>query len=89
MTKKEKLFLAELLEMASDEFSNHTCNDMPEELLKNFTDKEKESLIKEYHEYNGDPEEIENSTSDLLLEDFDCMPDWSWMSFFAYKLKEE
>lgn len=27
MTKSQKLLLAELLELAGDEFNNHTCND--------------------------------------------------------------
>ena len=87
MTNKEKEFLSRLLEMASDEFSNHGCNDVPDDMLNIFTDTEKKSLIKEYQKYNNDPDTTEDS--ELLLEDFDCTPDWAWMSFFAQKLRDE
>jgi len=41
---------------------------------------EKEELIKEYHEWNGDPEEFDPEWLELS--------DWSTMSFMSDKLRE-
>lgn len=57
MTKKELNLLDFLVDTAADELSNNCCNDIPYELISNFTHEERVSLDKEYHEWNGDPEE--------------------------------
>jgi len=59
MTSKEKKLAADLLRIAADEFSNHSCNDIGEEVFKNWTREEKLKLSQSYHDWNGDPEEGE------------------------------
>jgi hypothetical protein len=80
LTKKEMLLIAHLLEIASDKFSNHGCNDMDEEIMNQFTSDEKDELSKQYHDWNGDPEEF---TPGLFW-----LGDDSLMSLFAAKLKK-
>lgn len=81
MTKKEKLFCAMLLDMASDEFANHCCNDLTAAMEACFTADEWDQLNREYHELNGDPEEFRKGH---------ILPyDWAWMSFMAGKLRAE
>ena len=84
MTTKERLLAAALLELASDEFSNHGCNDMDKYMLAKigFTNEEKIELARQYHEWNGDPEEFDGT-----VQEFNRMGDWTWMSFMAHKLK--
>lgn len=81
MTNKEKLFVAALLDLASDEFANHGCNDLSEELEALFTQEEWDAMNKEYHEWNGDPEEF---IPGIILS-----YDWLWMSWMAEKLRKE
>jgi hypothetical protein len=57
LTEKEKKLVADLLEMAIDVFCNHGCNDLPDEILSDWSTEERIELDKKYHEYNGDPEE--------------------------------
>ena len=83
MNKKEKLFVAKLLRMAANEFSNHGCNDLPEECEKLFTKKEWTKMMKDYHEWNGDPEEFEGGFESHML------MDWLWMDYFANILETE
>jgi hypothetical protein len=86
MTKKERMLTAALLEMAADEFGNHGCNDMDRKLLDKigFTEEEKIALGRQYHEYNGDPEEAFGT-----VKDFDWIHDYAWMGFMAHKLLRE
>lgn len=79
MIKKHKLLAAELLKLAADEFGNHGCNDF--DLPSGWSRKEKISFIKEYHKWNGDPEEFD--PNNLFIAD--CAA----MSFLAAKLKDE
>ena len=76
MTESEKTVLVELLTQASNEFSNHGCNDFD---LSKFMPNpvEREQLIKEIAVWNGTPDEK-------------IYPmDWLLMSFFAWKLRED
>ena len=79
MKPKEKILAADLLELASDEFCNHGCNDLDKSFFKNWTKEEKQTLSKEYHEWNGDPE---NDGGNIFY-----IGDSSLMSYLAYKLK--
>lgn len=79
MTENEQKLTAHLLEMASATFTNNGCNDMPECFFEGWTQEEKEALKREYHEWNGDPEEYEEGNTDL--------PDWAIMTFLAAKLE--
>lgn len=78
MTKKEKLFISILLEMSGDMFSNKACEDIPNNILNLLTDEEKDKLMKEYHEWNGDP--YEYAPGYFMKQ---CSP---WCHFFADKL---
>lgn len=86
MTKKELLLASELLKMAADEFGNHGCNDF--DLFDyGFTENECKQYAKEYHEWNGDPEEYE-----LTLEEknyhYNYESDFAVMDYMAHKLRK-
>ena len=78
MNTKEKQLAAKMLEMASDEFSNHGCNDIEDSVYEGWTLEERQHFVKEFHEWNGDPE---NFAKDWLH-----LEDSTIMSFLAYKL---
>lgn len=80
LTDKQSKFVAALLREAADEFSNHGCNDLSKEQAKMFTDKEWAELCKDFHVYNGDPEEATGKKEPHL------MMDWIWMRYFAHLL---
>lgn len=44
--------LSLLLKRASEEFSNHGCNDLPNGFFDEWTELERESLSLRYHRYN-------------------------------------
>jgi len=76
--EEQILFLAaNLLEEASNEFSNHGCNDLCESTKDEVTDEE--SLCKDMQKWNGDPE---------WPEKIEYIGDSSLMSYLAYKLKQ-
>lgn len=87
MTKKEIILTADLLNEASDEFSNHGCNDIDDEYWKDWTFEERLQLSKELHEWNGDSDEYNEKNYDIkyLIQ----FGDSELMSYFAYKLKKE
>lgn len=78
MTRKENKLASYFLELASDEFGNHGCNDVEDEVWENWTLEERQKFIKEYHEWNGDPEEYD--------ENYLHLPDFAIMSFLSHKL---
>lgn len=47
---------AKMLNLASDEFSNHGCNDLDEDTFSDLSDEEKEELRVSYKKYYGDDE---------------------------------
>jgi len=61
--------------MASDEFGNHTCND----IYENITSLIDDEIFDEIKEWNGDDE----------LEERDEIPDWMVMNFLKYKMEQE
>ena len=77
LSKKEMNLAAKMLELASDTFSNHGCNDIEENFYNELTNEEKDAFIKEYHEWNGEPDE-----------EFSDLADWTVMGFLAAKLKQ-
>lgn len=89
MTKLQKKLAAYFLELASEEFSNHGCNDIDSDaidIVLQMTNSERTKFCKEYHKYNRDDEEtdIEDAQTEMLN-----MSDWEYMSFLAYKLEQE
>ena len=80
MTPNEMKLAAEMLKIADDEFSNHGCNDVDDSVWDGWTIEERQQFVKEFHEWNGDPEEFDPNF--LHLQDF-CI-----MGFLAEKLKK-
>lgn len=83
MTDREKHLVAILLDIASNEFSNHGCNDMPENSFLNWTIEEKQALVKELYDFNGNPQDYDPHDLHMLNEDSILM------EFFASKLISE
>lgn len=78
MTDKQKLLAAKLLRLASDDFSNHGCNELDSDTFDGWTDAEKADLLFELRSCNNDPEiEVE------------YVGDSGLMDFFAWKLECE
>ncbi len=68
-TQKDLELAANLLRLAADEFSNHGCNDIDDDLLKDWTDQEQEQLCKDYEQWNSgmNPEEGDKINEDWIL----------------------
>ena len=81
MNTKEKQLAAKMLEMASDEFSNHGCNDVEDSVCEGWSLEERQQFIKEFHEWNGDPENFDK--------DWLHLGDSTIMSFLAHKLETD
>ena len=64
MKAKEKKLIILALEELYNNMCNAGCNDLPESWSKVFTTGEWMAFNKEYHEYNGDPEEWERSVEE-------------------------
>lgn len=79
MNIKERMLAAVMLDMASDKFSSHGCNDW--EFPNSWTKEEKIAFLRGYHAWNGDPEE-EFSERYLHISDF------AVMSFLAHKIRQ-
>ena len=54
LTRAELRLAAHMLEIASERFSNHGCNDF--DLSPFMDDAECLEFVKKFHEWNGDPE---------------------------------
>jgi hypothetical protein len=74
-----------LLDMAADKFSNHCCNDLPDEITDALSDEEKLTLIKEYAAWSADPDEFDGEPT---AKRFDHLADWILMRFFSEKLNK-
>lgn len=48
--------VSKLLDLASDEFSNHGCNDLPKSFYDGMSKEEIQELYHEFHKWDGDPE---------------------------------
>lgn len=82
MTNKERILAARFLEMASERFSCHGCNDVPKEYYIGWTMEERMELVRKYQIQNGeDPEEFDPTWVHL--------PDFALMSYFAHELRRE
>jgi hypothetical protein len=81
MTENEIKLASYFLELASEEFGNHGCNDVDESVFESWSLDERRNFVKEFHEYNGDPNEYD--------ENFLHLPDFCIMSFLAHKIKEK
>lgn len=79
MDKRKCELAAEMLEMASDHYSNHGCNDY--RLPETWSQAECDDFTLEMHKWNGDPENHEPGRRDVM--------DWHVMSFLAAILKQQ
>lgn len=79
MTTKEKKLAAKMLDLASNEFGRHGCNDVDDSVYNEWTLEERQTFVKEFHDWNGDPEEY--------LPTHLHLPDYAIMDFLAHKLK--
>lgn len=73
--------ISKLLEMASYQFSNHGCNDLYEDFWDGVSEDEKQNLYKEFHDWNGDPEDYNPSQIGYL-------GDSHLMRYFSEKVLE-
>ena len=78
MNKRELELAATLLEMASDKFSNHGCNDF--DLPESWTQAECDEFTLAMSTWNGDPENHEPGRRMTM--------DWYVMSYLAAMLKK-
>lgn len=53
LTPKECKLLAALLDHAADVYSDMTCDDISDKVLAKFTPEEKDSMMCEFHLWNG------------------------------------
>lgn len=61
MNNKEKMLASYFLRLAQDEFSNHGCNDVDEEVWKDWSDGERQKFVEEY-----DPNFLHLSNTSLM-----------------------
>ena len=67
-----------LLEIASDEFSNHGCNDIDAKFFNSIPREQWIEMDKDEHFWNGDPEEHDPERINPT--------DWSLMSYFSKRI---
>ena len=53
ISKKELALAAKMLELASDQFSNHGCNDVDGNVYDGWTLEERQQFVKDFHEWNS------------------------------------
>ena len=80
MSKAEKILAAMFLRLASDEFSNHGCNDMDAAMVAHIGQSDRERMAGMYNGFN-------NSISDPI--GFDAIPDYAWMRLLSERLMDE
>ena len=86
LTDAEARLLVELLDLASDNFSNHGCNDF--DLTKSVPDLEdRRALMKSYNDYNGSPEDFEDD--DLHGSQYELDNDAALMGYLADRVREQ
>ena len=77
MNNKAKLLAAQMLNDYCDSLSDNCCNDW--EYPDDWTLEEKQKFNKDFHEWNGDPEEYDS--------EFLSLPDFSVAGFLAATLE--
>lgn len=78
MNNKELKLVSELLNIADEHYGDHCCNDADEALFNEWTLGERRQFVKEFHDWNGDPEEYDENWLHL--------PDYALMGFCAFKI---
>ena len=68
LTKPECKILSVLLDLAADNFSNHGCNDLSDDITDALTKEEKLTLLKEYAAWDYDPDRFDGEpTANTLI----------------------
>jgi hypothetical protein len=80
ITDNELKLIRNLLQMATFEFGKHGCNDVDDEIYAGWTLNERKAFVKGFYEYNGDPENYNETNLHL--------PDYALMGFMAAKLNK-
>jgi len=70
---------ADLLEMASEVFSNHGCNDLPRGFFNGWNDEQKEIFLKDFTKWMDDP--------DYDCDDVKYITDYMLMYYLSDKLR--
>jgi len=83
MNSNEDKLAAALLDLASEQFSNHGCNDFRISEHVDMTADEMRALDLAMHVWNGDPHEHDPNA------DHDYQSDFFLMSYLAAKLRGE
>jgi hypothetical protein len=81
ISKKEKLFISKLLDLAADSFDNHICNDLDRDLEAHFSLEEWKELSLKFHQWN---EHTLTPKESYLMQH-----DSALMSYFSNLLKKE
>lgn len=79
LNEKEKKLASHWLDEASNIYGAKGCNDVEEKVWNGWTKEERQQFVKEYHDYNGDPEEYDPN--------FLHLPDFAIIRFLAHKLR--
>ena len=81
MFNNKELKLAQyFMERASEEFGRNICNDIDDVVWENWTVEERRKFVKDYHDWNGDPEDYDEEELHL--------PDFAIISFLSYRLEK-
>jgi hypothetical protein len=83
MTRNEAKLVSELLKIASDKLSRHSCNDVDSSIFGDMSKIELQNLAMEIEKCNGTPEDYDPDYDASTYED------WILMDYFANKIKAE
>lgn len=70
MKEIEKILVADLLDISSEKFSNHTCNDLDEDVYCGWTTQQKKDFSKEFWLWMGEDDINELPLMDSFVMDF-------------------
>ena len=81
MDDKIRELANKLLCAVAEDMSNNTCNDLPRGTFKGWTSEEKNSFMKEFHKWSGDPEEYKPGRMDIM--------DYEAVKYIAHLIKTD
>ena len=84
MNKKEMMLLSLFLKECKEEFSNHGCNDVPDEFYSGWSDEEIKEFNHKLNLYNG----ISDKNDDQYVNDA-YYYDWWVLGYFAEECKKK
>ncbi len=78
LSESEKAVLLKLVEQASETMGNAGCNDF--DLSEFMVEEQIDGLAKEYHQWNGDPEEFDPKADNSM-----AVPDFALITYLTKK----